>query len=141
MWKQAAILGGLILGIVALAKYRLARSFDVLVKKIKFTGSLQAPKLLLTLGINNPTPYSATVQKISGKIYANDVLIATIDQTINTDIQPEKISDLQLDIDILPLGSIVSVLSYIGNKNFSLLIDGFIIVDGLPIPVKYKYDQ
>ena len=45
MWKQAAILGGLIIAIVAAAKYRIATSYDIIVKKLKFTGSLQQPRI------------------------------------------------------------------------------------------------
>jgi len=141
MWKQAAILGGLIIAIYAAAKYSMARSFDVIVKKLKFIGSLQAPQLLLTLGINNPTPYWATVQKINGKIYANDSLIATIDQTLNIKLEKETVTDLELNININPVGSIVSLLSYFNTKGLKIVVDGFIVVDSLPIPIKYTYDN
>ncbi len=141
MWKQAAILGGLIIAIVAAAKYRLATSFDVVVKKLKFVSSIQKPQLLLTLGINNPTPYFANVQKINGKIYANDSLVATIDENFNVKIEKEKITEITINLDILPVGSIVSLLTYLNTKGFKIEIIGFIIIDNLPIPIKYTYDN
>jgi len=141
MLKQAAILGGIILAVYVASRYALAKRYEVWVKKIKFSGSLQAPELLLTLAVNNPTPYLADVSKISGKIYANDSLIATIDQAINTRINKEAVTDLTLPIKVLPVGSLLSILTYFTDKSFKIVIDGFIIVDNLPIPVKYTYDK
>lgn len=141
MWKQAAILGGLVIAIYAAARYAIARSFDVLIKKLKFVGNLQAPQLVITLGINNPTTYWATVQKISGKIYANDSLIATINQIINLKLEKQTITDLEIVVNISPVGSIVSLLSYFNTRGLKIVIDGFIVIDSLPIPIKYTYDN
>lgn len=141
MWKQAAILGGILIAVIAAAKYRLATSFDIIVKKLKFVGNIQKPQLLITLGVNNPTPYWATVEKINGKIFSNNSLVATIDQNININIEKQKVTNVELKIDVLPIGSIVSLLTYLNTKGFNIKIDGFIIIDSLPIPIKYSYDN
>lgn len=141
MWKQAAILGGILIAVIAAAKYRLATSFDIIVKKLKFVGNIQKPQLLITLGVNNPTPYWATVEKINGKIFSNNSLVATIDQNININIERQKVTNVELKIDVLPIGSIVSLLTYLNTKGFNIKIDGFIIIDSLPIPIKYSYDN
>lgn len=139
MFKNLAILGGLIFGVWALAKYRMAQALQFEFYKIKFTGSLQQPKIILGLNFNNPTPYSSNVSKINGKIYANNSLIGLINQDINLNIQKESKSSIDLIIDIMPIAAITNILKYFTDKNFVLKIEGSLTVDGLLIPVIYEY--
>jgi len=139
MFKNVAILGGIILGVWALAKYRMAQALQVTVYKIKFSGSLQEPNIILGLNLNNPTPYSSTISKISGKIYANNSLIGIIEQNLNLNVNKESLTAIDVIIDIMPVAAITNILKYFTDKNFNLKIEGSLIVDGLPIPIKYEY--
>jgi hypothetical protein len=139
MFKNVAILGGIILGVWALAKYRMAQALQVTVYKIKFSGSLQQPKIILGLDLNNPTPYSSTINKINGKIYANNSLIGIIDQNLNLNVNKETKTAIDINIDIMPVAAITNILKYFTDKNFNLKIEGTLTVDGLPIPINYEY--
>ncbi len=139
MFKNLAILGGIILGVWALAKYRVTQALQVEVFKIKFAGSLQQPKIILGLDLNNPTPYSSTISKISGKIYANNSLIGIIDQNLNLDVNKESKTAIDIVIDIMPVAAITNILKYFTDKNFNLKIEGTLTIDGLPIPINYEY--
>jgi hypothetical protein len=139
MFKNLAILGGLILGVWAISKIKMANALNVTIYKIKFSGSLQQPKLILGLNLDNPTPYSSKISRITGKIYANNSLIGLIDQDLNITVNKESITSLDIVISILPVAAITNIIKYFIDTNFVLKIDGSIIVDGLPIPVKYEY--
>jgi hypothetical protein len=139
MFKNLAILGGLILGVWAISKIKMAQALSVTIYKIKFLGSLQQPKLILGLNLDNPTSYSSRISKITGKIYANNSLIGLIDQDLNLTVYKESITSLDIVISILPVAAITNIIKYFTDTNFVLKIDGTLIVDGLPIPVKYEY--
>jgi len=141
MLKQAAILGGLIIAIYAAARYKLARSFDVYIYKFKFTGSIADPKFLIGLNINNPTPYFADVQKLEGKIYANNSLIGIIDENINLKIEKEKATPLDFTVRVMPITAVTNIIKYFTDKEFNLVIRGFIMIDGISLPINYSYDK
>jgi len=139
MFKNLAILGGLIIGVWALAKYKMAKAIEVTIYKIKFSGSLAQPKLILGLNLNNSTPYSSRISRINGKIYANNSLIGLIDQDLNLNVIAQSNTSIDIVIDILPVAAITNIIKYFTDTNFILKIDGSLIIDGIPIPVKYEY--
>jgi hypothetical protein len=54
-------------------------------------------------------------------------------------VNKESNTSIDLIISILPVAAITNIIKYFTDTNFVLKIDGSIIVDGLPIPVKYEY--
>ena len=140
MFKNLLLLGAAVIGVVALAKYRLARAIDIVIYKLKFTGTLQEPKLILGIELNNPTPYWADVQSVNGKIYANGSLLGIIDQQLDLRIAKETKSTTDIIIKIFPIAAVTNIIKYFTSfGGYDIKIDAVIKVDGVNIPFYYEY--
>ena len=118
-------------------KKKLQQSIQFTLESVKLSGT----KLIVRLGMLNPTGSSATINSIVGSVYIKGSAVATIENYNKTIVSPKSKS--YLDLTVTPSGagvfSFVKSLISTGTKNLSAEFKGNANIDGITIPLDIKY--
>jgi LEA14-like dessication related protein len=118
-------------------KKKLQQSIQFTLESVKLSGT----KLIVRLGMLNPTGSSATINSIVGSIYIKRSAVATVENYTKIKILPKSKSFI--DLTVTPSGagvfSFVKSLISTGTKNLSAEFKGNANIDGITIPVDIKY--
>ena len=118
-------------------KRKLQQSIQFTLESVKLSGT----KLIVRLGMLNPTGSSATINSIVGSIYIKGSAVATVENYTKIKILPKSKSFI--DLTVTPSGagvfSFVKSLISTGTKNLSAEFKGNANIDGITIPLDIKY--
>jgi len=118
-------------------KKKLQQSIQFTLESVKLSGT----KLIVRLGMLNPTGSSATINSIVGSIYIKGSAVATVENYTKIKILPKSKSFI--DLTVTPSGagvfSFVKSLISTGTKNLSAEFKGNANIDGITIPLDIKY--
>jgi len=118
-------------------KRKLQQSIQFTLESVKLSGT----KLIVRLGMLNPTGSSATINSIVGSIYIKGSTVATVENYTTIKILAKSKSFI--DLTVTPSGagvfSFVKSLISTGTKNLSAEFKGNANIDGITIPLDIKY--
>jgi LEA14-like dessication related protein len=118
-------------------KRKLQQSIQFTLGSVKLSGT----KLIVRLGMLNPTGSSATINSIVGSIYIKGSAVATVENYTKIKILPKSKSFI--DLTVTPSGagvfSFIKSLISTGTKNLSAEFKGNANIDGITIPLDIKY--
>jgi LEA14-like dessication related protein len=118
-------------------KKKLQQSIQFTLESVKLSNT----KLIVRLGMLNPTGSSATINSIVGSIYIKGSAVATVENYTKIKILPKSKSFI--DLTVTPSGagvfSFVKSLISTGTKNLSAEFKGNANIDGITIPLDIKY--
>jgi len=118
-------------------KRKLQQSIQFTLESVKLSGT----KLIVRLGMLNPTGSSATINSIVGSIYIKGSAIATVENYTTIKILPKSKSFIDLTVTPSGVGvfSFVKSLINTGTKNLSAEFKGNANINGITIPLDIKY--
>lgn len=117
----------------ALRKYRLYQGIQFSVAGASVR--VKPFELIIRMNVNNPTPVTARLSKITGSIYQDSAFIAQVNSDQVQVIQPYNRSMISLSIKPDLLG----VLEAVANYRVPFQFIGSAVVDGIPIPLNLTY--
>jgi len=118
-------------------KRKLQQSIQFTLESVKLSGT----KLIVRLGMLNPTGSSATINSIVGSIYIKGSAVATVENYTKIKILPKSKSFIDLTVTPSGVGvfSFVKSLINTGTKNLSAEFKGNANINGITIPLDIKY--
>jgi len=118
-------------------KKKLQQSIQFTLESVKLSGT----KLIVRLGMLNPTGSSATINSIVGSIYIKGSAVATVENYTKIKILPKSKSFIDLTVTPSGVGvfSFVKSLINTGTKNLSAEFKGNANINGITIPLDIKY--
>lgn len=118
-------------------KRKLQQSIQFSLESVKLSGT----KIIVRLGMMNPTGSSATVNSIVGSIYVKESAVATVENYTTIKILPKSKSFIDLTITPSGIGILSFVRSLInqGIKNISAQFKGNANIDGVTVPLDITY--
>lgn len=128
-------------GLYLFSRINAGKNIKAVLKKINFGGSLLSPKILITLGIQNPTSTGANVQSFTGEIYSEDKLIADISSFEKIRINPNSetifvVTAIPQSVNIVK--ELIRVVKTRAKQNTFRLV-GALNVDGNTLPIDFNY--
>jgi LEA14-like dessication related protein len=135
-WIYIVLIGG------AIAYFYGKRKLQQTIKFSFESFKLSGTKIIIRLGMLNPSRSSATLNSIVGSLFVRGNEVATIENFTKTQITP--LSKSFVDITITPSGlgiltTIKSLLKKGGLKNLSAQFTGNANIDGVTFPIDIKY--
>ena len=135
--KPILLIGGAFLGIRWLMKKNqdvseLANSLIFNPKNIQFNGNVFAPKILLFVGVTNPTTNTVTINKIFATIKKGSEVIGTINSNTDMLITPSGESQFIVPITLNTSTIITDIIE--GNFSGSLNVSGYYQTGTIQIP-------
>ena len=134
-WIYLLLIGGVFAYFYG--KKKLQQSIQFTLESVKLSGT----KLIVRLGMLNPTGSSATINSIVGSIYIKGSAVATVENYTKIKILPKSKSFI--DLTVTPSGagvfSFVKSLISTDTKNLSAEFKGNANIDGITIPLDIKY--
>jgi len=130
--------GGLLLWFL-MGKKKLAKATTFSMEKIGF--DIKGKKIKLTLGANNPTGSSATLNSLVGALFIKGNQISSVESFTKVKILPNAKSLITLDLKPSLVGIFATaklLLSKGGTKALDATFVGNADVNGLIIPIKTK---
>jgi len=134
-WIYLLVIGGAIAYFYG--KRKLQQSIQFSLESVK----LSVTKLIVRLGMMNPTGSSATINSIVGSIYIKGSAVATVENYTTIKILPKSKSFIDLTISPSGAGIFSFVKSLInqGIKNISANFKGNANIDGITVPLDINY--
>jgi LEA14-like dessication related protein len=134
-WIYLLVIGGAIAYFYG--KRKLQQSIQFSLESVKLSGT----KLIVRLGMMNPTGSSATINSIVGSIYIKGSAVATVENYTTIKILPKSKSFIDLTISPSGAGIFSFVKSLInqGIKNISANFKGNANIDGITVPLDINY--
>jgi len=130
--------GGLILWFL-MGKKKLAKATTFSMEKLGF--DIKGKKIKLTLGANNPTGSSATLNSLVGALFIKGNQVSSVESFTKVKILPNAKSFITLDLKPSLVGIFATaklLLSKGGTKALDATFVGNADVNGLIIPIKTK---
>ncbi len=130
--------GGLLLWFL-MGKKKLAKATTFSMEKLGF--DIKGKKIKLTLGANNPTGSSATLNSIVGALYIKGNQVSSVESFTKVKILPNAKSLITLDLKPSLVGIFATaklLLSKGGTKALDATFKGNADVNGLIIPITTK---
>lgn len=130
--------GGLLLWFL-MGKKKLAAATSFSMEKIGF--DIKGKKIKLTLGANNPTGSSATLNSLVGALFIKGNQVSSVESFTKVKILPNAKSLITLDLKPSLVGIFATaklLLSKGGTKALDATFVGNADVNGLIIPIKTK---
>lgn len=122
-----------------MGKKKLASATTFSMEKLGF--DIKGKKIKLTLGANNPTGSSATLNSLVGALYIKGNQVSSVESFTKVNILPNAKSLITLDLKPSLVGIFATaklLLSKGGTKALDATFEGNADVDGLIIPIKTK---
>ena len=128
-------------GLYIYSRINAGKNIKAVLKKISFGGNLLSPKILISLGIQNPTSTGATVESFTGEIYSGDKLIADVSSFDKIKINPNSetvflVTAVPQSVNIVK--EIVRMVKSKSTQNKFRLV-GSLNVGGNTLPVDFNY--
>ena len=130
--------GGLLLWFL-MGKKKLAKATNFSMEKLSF--DIKGKKIKLTLGANNPTGSSATLNSLVGALCIKGNQVSSVESFTKVKILPNAKSLITLDLKPSLIGIFATaklLLSKGGTKALDATFVGNADVNGLIIPIKTK---
>lgn len=127
-------------GLMAYSYFKLAKSINVVLKKIAFKGGLLTPKIEITMGLQNPSNNSATLKSTAGNVYINEKFFSSFSNFASQQIAANSESDVIITLKPNLFGSVSIIKDFIKNKGkgeYVVRVDGTANIDGNAI----KFNQ
>ena len=135
-WIYIVLIGG------AIAYFYGKRKLQQTIKFSFESFKLSGTKIIIRLGMLNPSRSSATLNSVVGSLFVKGNEIATIENFTKTTITPLSKSFVDLTITPSALGVLSSLKSLFkkgGFKNLSAQFTGNANIDGVTFPIDIKY--
>lgn len=120
-------------------QYQLYQGLQFGILGIGFAGSVSRPQINLRIALKNPTDVKATLQGLTGQIYAGGNYIAHVTYDSIQVINPYNVSAINLKIMPDLAASIQALADYIGRRTVTFNFTGQAVVDNIPVPVRMDY--
>ena len=135
-WIYIVLIGGAI--IYFYGKKKLQQSIKFSFESLRLSGT----KIIVRLGMLNPSGSSATLNSLVGSLLIKGNEVATIENFTKTTITPQSKSFVDITITPSALGILTSLNSLLkkdGLKNLNAQIVGNANIDGITMPIDVKY--
>ena len=125
------------LAFIALRRTSFAKNLIFVFRNIALRGKIFAPKIVITIGIQNPSNQSATIKSIVAKMKWNGAEFANISSFQTLKVLPNSETPLSITAEpsILGMYDTIKTLLKTGLKNGKLTIDGTANVDNMQLPI------
>jgi len=125
----------------ALTRKKLLENIIVSFAGIKFEGGWNDPKVIIQLRINNPTQFTQTIKKISGRIILNDsILIGEVIQDQPQLIDASNFNIFELPININFTGILNTIAALLRKREGKYTFKGSMVVNGFDIPINESFN-
>jgi len=106
------------------------------------TTYLTAPKIKLTIQINNPSPNTVTLSKIFATVSLNNKQIGTVNNDNPIEIAGTATTSITLNISInsLQLIQYLLKLNFEEIKNLKINMEGFYVANNIELPLSLSYN-
>jgi len=134
----------LLIGAIGFYFYRRAattQNIKPVLRKITFGGTLIQPKIFVTLGIQNPTEDTPTINSVVGEILANGKLIANVNNFTKIKIGANSETAYSITAEPQSIGIITEILRMIKDKSLKqkFTFNGTINIGGNSFPINFDY--
>ena len=122
---------------IALRRGSFAKNLQYTFRSIALRGKLFSPKIVVTIGIQNPSNQTATIKSIVAKMLWNGAEFANLTTFQTLKILPNSETPLSITAEPSVLGLYDTIKSLIkgGLKNGKLEINGTANIDNLQVPL------
>lgn len=142
MKKPLLILFATVFGYYLYRKFLVAKNMEFFVRSLSFDGNILDPVLIVNLDAINHEKLGATIDRINGNIYLNNVFIGKIDQYLNLTIEPSTLTNVSFAISLNALNiiALIASLKQMTNSGIKISFIGDIVADTIKFPLNIKYD-
>ena len=128
-------------GLYLFSRINAGTNIKAVLKKISFGGNLLSPKILISLGIQNPTSTGANVNSFTGEIYSGDKLIADVSSFEKIRINPNSetvflVTAVPQSVNVVK--EVIRMVKTRAKQNQFRLV-GSLNVDGNTLPIDFNY--
>lgn len=111
-------------------------SVEIKLKKIRFAGSFLMPEMFATFTIINPTDVTVNIDTVEGNLLYKQLQIASVSSNTSIQISSKQGVDIELKL-LSKITDLITVISSAlkGDINNNILFKGYIVSNGIPIPV------
>lgn len=131
------ILGGAA-ALYFLARYSFSRKANFILQSIKPSGTLLAPRVLITFAVQNPTNQRITVKSVVGSVFVDDKQLANVSSFGDQTIQPNSESMFTVTARPSAIGVFQSLKQLVTQPigNIQIRFSGTANVDGINVPIE-----
>lgn len=141
MRKNVLIFGGIaaVVALYLISKAKAGKKVLINFQSLKLGGSFLAPKVAISLLLQNPTNQTFNINSIAGSVFLNDKYIGVINLFNKKVLSPNVSEVIDIDLKLSLLQSYTAIKNIIKTKDLMTVVarvEGNANVDGIVLPFK-----
>jgi LEA14-like dessication related protein len=130
-----------LLGLYFFNQQRDAGYLEYVVKRVDLNWAGASPIFTVSLGIQNPSNTTFTVESIAGTLYSNGDPLGNISAFDKIVIPPndETVYPLNFRLSLIGVASDIIKIFTGGGTSQQIEFDGVVNANGIAVPLKFKY--